>query len=182
MNISVKDDFISLQRQTHIKNIVEDRQNFLWECGDTTTWPNIPPKKQMIHSLVYAGQATSNYTDHIIGCFQELPEWNTHDLFRAKINLNFPHKTRNFIAPHTDFSHPEAVTYLYYIGDSDGLTVIYDDIVKDTPTPSFWWKKTRIKPKQGRAVRFPSNILHSGNVPYKYPERIVLNLIFTPKR
>ena len=76
----------------------------------------------------------------------------------------------------------KSITYLYYINDSDGPTIIYNKRGQkyDTPKPPWWWKKTKVLPKQGRLVRFHSDSVHSGNVPYKYDSRTVLNLIFEP--
>ena len=184
--IEILDDFIPIHYQNHIKNMVDNMPFFM---GDTTRWKEFGGRmKQFTHVLyqdpTYGDDASeSTYCNQFIELFKELPEFKTHRLHRAKLNITLPYKKRYVLAQHTDMHNPEGITILYYINDSDGPTIIYNKRGEkyDTPKPPpWWWKKTKVLPKQGRLVRFPSNTIHSGNVPYKYDSRIVLNLIFKP--
>ena len=60
-------------------------------------------------------------------------------------------------------------TFLYYVNDSDGDTIFYDDNKKEIK---------KFKPKKGTGLIFKSNILHAGSNPVKYDKRIVINYNF----
>lgn len=88
-----------------------------------------------------------------------------YDIMIARIWLTLPYKTElEYARPHTDFGTPHWVV-LYYVNDSDGDTVFFDNnnnIIK------------RVTPKKGRIVLFNGNILHSGGIPKENP-RCVIN-------
>ena len=174
--IEVLDDNLPLNFQIHIKDMI---MKMPFQLEDVTTWKEIEQRKQFVHIL----HNESEYYDRIISFFKVLPEFKTHRLHRAKININLPYKTKSSLTPHTDSYISNSITYLYYVNDSDGPTIIYNKRGQkyDTPKPPWWWKKTKVLPKQGRLVRFPSDSVHSGNVPHTHSSRIVLNLIFHPK-
>ena len=119
---------------------------------------------------------------NILKCFEFLPEFKTHKILRAKLNMNFPYKKENMELPHVDFDDPSYVSYLYYVNESDGPTLFYP---YGSVLPYFYNQtnenKTSVDFKQGRLVRFPSNLLHSSSLPYKYDSRVVLNLMFEPQ-
>lgn len=174
--IEIFDDTISIHDQHHIKNMVEEAMSF--EMYNVTGRNN---SKQFVHVLYsMEHDIRSEHCAKITEYFKDLPEFKTHKLTKAKINITLPYKKRYLLAPHTDSYNSHAITYLYYIIDSDGPTVFYNKRGEknDVPSPPWWWRKTKISPKQGRLVKFPSDMIHSGNVPYTYNSRIVLNLIF----
>ena len=178
--IKILDDFIPIHYQNHIKTMVDDIPFFM---SDTTGWKEIEQMKQFVHILYQRNEYESEHCNKIIELFRGLPEFKTHRLHRAKLNITLPYKKRYVLAPHTDMYNSKSITYLYYINDSDGPTIIYNKRGQkyDTPKPPWWWKKTKVLPKQGRLVRFPSDSVHSGNVPHTHSSRIVLNLIFHPQ-
>ena len=181
--VEVLDDRIPIHYQNHIKNLVKKTG---FELAGVTDWESI---RQFIH-LFYLREPASDIkkspgADTYLEIFKELPEFKTHNLIRGKINITLPYKKRYHLSPHIDFPHPDAVSYLYYVEDTDGPTVIwnkkYDKFIEDNPSPSWWLKKTKVHPQQGRLVKFSANMLHSGNVPYNYNSRTVLSLLFLPK-
>ena len=60
-------------------------------------------------------------------------------------------------------------TLLYYVNDSDGDTLFFDNDLNITK---------RVTPKKNRAILFDSNMLHAGANPIKNETRIVINIIF----
>ena len=199
--IEVIDDFIPKYYQKSIKQMVlNDTMPFLITDITSRDTDTFHTKKQFVHSL-YVGplknrqdrngnmvegiseEYRSSYWNRFMQMFNNIPEFKTHNLLRSKINITLPYKTRYNIEPHTDSIQSDAISYLYYVSDSDGPTVVWDRRGKenDIVDPPWWWKKTKINPKQGRIVRFPSDHLHSGNMPHKYSERIVLNFVFSPR-
>lgn len=67
---------------------------------------------------------------------------------------------------HTDMTENKYITLLYYVMDSDGDTVIFDD-----------GKEVRINPKQGNYVIFNSNLNHRATMPVENKRRIAINCI-----
>lgn len=69
--------------------------------------------------------------------------------------------------PHIDLDYPHTVL-LYYVKDSDGETIIYDDKLNE---------KQRIMPKKGRAVIFDGSQWHTALQP-KLDTRCIINFDF----
>ena len=164
--IEVKNLLTNMQVLSLEKLVSE--QTFPWYYCSTTLGNGAKKDKgQFVHNLY--GEGKYEWNGRLILQFFEgkLPEFKTHNLIRAKINLTTPYKNRNEY-PHTDLETPNSISYLYYFHDSDGPTFFY-------PNP---WKKIKVHPKRGKLVRFPSNLKHSGNNPTKYEKRIVMSLVF----
>jgi hypothetical protein len=78
--------------------------------------------------------------------------------------------------PHVDFTPPVKglVTAIYYINDSDGDTVMFNQL-GDKLLPI-----QTITPKRGRLVMFNGARYHSGNCPTNDKPRALLNINFLP--
>ena len=72
--------------------------------------------------------------------------------------------------PHIDFLYPHTVL-LYYVNDSSGNTIFYDE--------NFKIKQT-INPKKGRIVVFNGDIYHSSTPPRTNDYRCVINFNLKP--
>jgi hypothetical protein len=68
-------------------------------------------------------------------------------------------------------------TLLYYVNNSDGETVIYNEKYEGKPIGKLTVKQ-RIEPVKGRAVIFDSNQLHSACLPIEKRYRLVINCVF----
>tara|TARA_B100001142_G_C14023996_1_gene535466 strand:+ start:27 stop:365 length:339 start_codon:yes stop_codon:yes gene_type:complete len=103
-----------------------------------------------------------------------------------RANLTLPNKTSTLDhhMPHIDsfFEHWNAI---YYVNDSDGDTVIFnetnddydagkDDIMRIQSND--FTIKQRIEPKQGRVVIFPGKYYHSSSFCKDSPYRAVINM------
>lgn len=86
---------------------------------------------------------------------------------RGNIFFQLPSSNNKVLQPHRDLDFPHLV-FLYYVTNSDGDTIFYDDNNSEIK---------RISPKKGRAVIFDGSILHSGSSPTKN-ERIAININF----
>ena len=171
MSITLKE--IPLYASNTIKEII-GHPSFPWYYNSTTVdgAPTSQDKHQLVHNICKFNTSGSPHSDSIYTHLAPyIPEFYTHTLERCKINLNTPYKRKQVILPHIDHTTKGAVSYIYYVHDSDGPTRFYKSK----------WKTEKVYPKQGRLVRFPSNTLHSGNVPYKFENRTVVNFIFLPQ-
>lgn len=101
-------------------------------------------------------------------------------LQRVKINLMLPNPTRvnpnSYNRPHVDHSRVDAMTAIYYVNDSDGDTVIFENVYTGNDPGSLRIAK-RITPKAGSIVMFPSNLYHASSSP-SVDTRSVINFIF----
>lgn len=69
--------------------------------------------------------------------------------------------------PHVDSEDPNKFTFLYYVNNSDGRTVFFED-----KKISF-----EVEPIKGTGVLFRSNTIHAGQIPEINNTRYVINII-----
>ena len=88
--------------------------------------------------------------------------------------LQFPVKERGEIdLPHIDICNKIHIVGLYYVMDSDGDTIIYNEREKDRPD-GIYTIKERVTPKQGRAVLFDGWLMHTAAQPINNVRCIVI--------
>lgn len=164
----VKDNYLPLDKQEIIKNIITKYQT-PWYYHETTAFDKDTKnqKPQLCHYLYMDEQIRSPHYHDIMDQFS-MPEFKTHKLNRVKFNLNLPYKHRRLIKPHWDLVSGRGVSYIYYPITSDGPTVVWHNK----------WQTEKIDPIQGRMIRIPGDMHHTGNTPYKYDRRIVMNIVF----
>lgn len=79
---------------------------------------------------------------------------------------------------HVDDPSGAFLSFLYYVEDSDGETVFFNETYSDTMTKDRLSEKIRVTPKRGRYVIFDSNMYHASASPVDSPRRSVLNFVF----
>lgn len=82
--------------------------------------------------------------------------------------------------PHIDFPFRN-ISAVYYVNDSDGDTIFYDETVEAYSDISHLKKLTEVKrvaPIANRLVMFPGNQVHTGSSPNKHKNRIIINSNF----
>lgn len=114
---------------------------------------------------------TSQYDKMVIPLLQrfllEIKE-NEVQIIRIKANLQTQHTNNSpqlHNTPHVDMQRDHYVL-LYYVNDSDGDTIFFDNENKEIK---------RVSPKRGRFVFFNGKYLHTGSHPYNSDYRIVIN-------
>lgn len=90
-----------------------------------------------------------------------------NSIFLARSFIQLPTPNPFVQSIHTDISQPHNVC-LYYVNDSDGDTIFFDDNENEIK---------RISPKEGRIVVFNGSIKHCGSKPTKFP-RATINICF----
>ena len=102
-------------------------------------------------------------------------------LTKIKITLTLPAAGATDLSygvPHVDFPNTkENMTAIYYVNDSDGDTVIFNE---EYGYQGQLTEKKRITPKQGRLVVFKGKLMHAGNYPTTNKPRIIANINFVP--
>lgn len=188
-DIIVIDDFITPSYQLGIKNIVFSI-HYPWHYEPATAFPNknkpidmfVDGQTQESHQLVnalfngYENTRASNFdfflpvvmqAQDIIQEPTKLIRLKTNLLLRDKV---YPEKFHH--TAHVDTREPHWVM-IYYIQDSDGDTVIFDQTF-GTDFDQLTVKK-RIQPRQGRAVIFNGKYFHTSVSPTLNETRTVIN-------
>ena len=137
---------------------------------------------QFTHVFFQEKKATSSCYDLISDIIHEvektLDKKYLHRLYRAKANLIYKHPNYPegyFNMPHVDMSFEKIESFLYYVNDSDGDTIIFDKTEQDTGVMMI---KNRIKPQKGSGILFDSSFYHSSTPPKQSETRIVINFLF----
>ena len=113
-------------------------------------------------------------------------------LLRIRIGLLTPGNTNDFNTPHIDFATPHH-TVCYYVNDSDGDTVVFDQTMHGEPTDQFTEKaiyehvtKTkftiaaRATPKKGSICSFDGLRFHASSNPKISKRRVVITINYVP--
>lgn len=77
--------------------------------------------------------------------------------------------------PHIDVFNPGFHSLIYYINDSDGDTVLFDQTIDQGHNNLTVME--RFTPKQGSALLIPSNQLHASSCPINTKQRMVINFV-----
>lgn len=126
-----------------------------------------------VHRLFLCEKENKDFTDYaatfhqILYFFAFEKKLNITQILASRIFFQTPQENPEVKKPHIDVYYPHLVL-LYYINDSDGDTIFYDNAQKEIK---------RINPKKGRIVFFDGLIKHSGSTP-KDSHRVILNIDF----
>ena len=133
---------------------------------------------QFTHIFYNMGEKNSSHFDKIVRILEDT-KVNWESIERAKANLTTPlpnSKSGDITVPHQDirpndnyYKNKKFISIIYYVHDTDGDTVFYDNECKKIIK--------KVSPKKGRAVIFDSLIFHSYKRPVKSDKRVVINFI-----
>jgi len=145
---------------------------------------NAVDNPQLYHLIINkeTGITPSNYYNLIYPIFYFLEErtgLSIKDVTRIKANLLMPvnGSVGGVHHPHIDQETPETKTLIYYVKDSDGDTITYNEYYDGTKQNKFTIEK-QVTPKKGTAVLLDTMRFHSSSLPIKYDSRCVINFVF----
>ena len=145
---------------------------------------NLPPPLD-VDTSVSEPLIEESYNDlRIVLYFLEFKfKFKIDSIYRIKTNMGYqmPHNEGLYPPPHFDANDPNMIVAIYYINDSDGPTRLFNKTTHDKLPHKDLKVIAEIEPKQGRAVLFKANRMHTGCSPIKHENRIVSNLVFTSK-
>jgi hypothetical protein len=189
---NVIDNFISKESQNELEKTLIGNKHFpYFYCLDTVdsyneqalfNTSNVLHQPQLVHTLLINNEQKSNAYEPIMSLFDFSQFYNKgYKVSRAKINLLTPPisaTTNQYHVPHFDSSNPNDITVIYYVSNSDGDTVLFNEKYEnDTniiPTVNH-----KVSPQKGRVLIFPSNLLHASSPPLNIDFRCVINFVFT---
>ena len=143
---------------------------------------------QFRHIFVYNGVIKSEwfkYLTPLLARFEQVTGKKIKSYYRIKANLLMPQTGITTQQPHVDnmmeytldsLEVKERVTLLYYVNDSDGDTVMYNEHYTGEPL-GLLTKQQTVSPVKNRAVIFDSNQLHAGCCPKQTDYRMVINIV-----
>ena len=179
MFIKIIDNFANINEQLELINYIKNNNNLLHTFNTTSITnkrfktSNTIDYPQIVHQI-FSG---NKINDKNLFCFiYELLHKNNisnNFIYRIKINTTFPYPNNNIkkYGPiHTDLVDTDikGTSIIYYVNNSDGDTLFFDEKLKI---------KKRISPRQGRAVIFDSDIRHTACCPINSIYRQVINFV-----
>jgi hypothetical protein len=186
------DNFLSLDQILEVSQAVtKNNKNIIWHTLENTSgilqYPKIKDNNITIsedeqHSHAGSFNKTRLSEIHDIGnnilqTFAKKHGIEIKETLRIKANiLNKTNKQDHIHPPHVDMTTPHMVL-LYYVNDSDGDTVIFDQVWHSEKIPELTINRA-ISPKAGAAILFDGLTYHSSASPEQAKERIVLNINF----
>ena len=99
-----------------------------------------------------------------------------NEILRAKLNLVPSFKEDVYQTPHVD-QNTEHKVFLYYINDSDGETIFFNEFFDNTKKTELT-EMIRVKPEMGKGVVFDGLQFHAPTAPKDSSFRVVLNIDF----
>ena len=181
--ILVIDDFVSLEYQEKIKQELMGIGNtFPWYYTEDVTGAgeyDSQHRPALAHEYVRINDDDISEIDSVYhhlftpmlskACqYLKMPEMNViqgRSFLQFPLNLN----SSDDDTPHVDLDEEEHTVVLYYVVDSDGDTVIYNERVESTT----YTVKQKVTPKQGRVVIFDGRQYHTAQQPTKGTRCIV---------
>jgi hypothetical protein len=174
-----------------VQNLIEDvalgnkiswfrNRRATYDDGQPIIFPVTPDSvevHQFGHTIYEDKQPLSPLFPTVLPVISAIP-YTIKQLLRIKMNLCVYAQLDNPNAhgmPHVDFSKitEPLLTAIYYVNDSSGDTLIFDQRVGQSAPLTV---KTRVTPKKGRLVVFDGGLLHAGNTPRSNAPRVNINL------
>ena len=168
-HIRVVDNFLSAEQHSAILRLFTDGSNPLpWYWMDSTSGEeggetSVAYEYGFYHLAFHDGEVLSNSFQTIVPA---LDKAEVETLYRVRFGMQTNIGSSGHHGTHTDMQVPHT-TLLYYIGESDGDTVFFDDngeVVFTNPHTT------------NQAVIFDGSILHASSPPMNYARRLTMNV------
>lgn len=190
--VYVMDDFLPKDILLDIQGYYKSRPDDQWRKGEATTLLD-PPYLTYICNIDDVGQEVLSiliedrvkvdelppFVERLCSFLQETVGMTT--LYRIKINKIAVRPTipQSHNIPHWD--HPDAGYWsmVLYLNDSVGDTVIFDQTRQVLLQTKMLTEAKRVTPREGRAVIFPSRLMHTSSTPDVGETRVVANIVFS---
>jgi hypothetical protein len=173
--IKIIDNIVSKKQQNIIKKYVFSNYFPWYYINDVSILDNPDERKPgLSHYFILNNKVSSDgfkTIECLISATLNKLKIEKAAVIQCRAFLQFPLseniiKGRYVDSPHIDLLEKHTA-FLYYVNDSDGDTVIFEDAKKNKI-------KKKIKPKQGRMVIFDGSYWHSGSQP-RHSNRCVIN-------
>lgn len=128
--------------------------------------------------LIDNNQEISNICREILSIFCIKHNLKIKNIFRERSNISTTTLDLRTSRPHTDTLDKDQYIFLYYINNSDGDTILYNEFSNGEIffTSENITVAQNISPKAGKALLFPARQFHSWSAPKNNSFRAVLNM------
>lgn len=139
---------------------------------------------QFTHTILIDKQQKSiyyHYFSEMLGIIEKEAGSKIKKVIRIKANLmvgdaSYPNDFYN--GPHIDYSGPNLLSFVYYVNDSDGDTILFDTHLDGKEHNISQLKEIyRQTPKGGTGILFDSNRVHTSTTPKLSDRRVVINYV-----
>lgn len=177
MKIKIVDNVVNDYVATEIEQVFLDYYR-VWlynsnTLGDENLDTRYEESFQLIHPILMEGNVESPFADLVLTVPKKIScdlNFSILNYKRVKVNQLIGTSHNKQHPPHTDNDNDNFISMIYYINDSDGDTLFYDqnhNVVHE------------VSPKKNRCVIFPSNILHASTSPVDNERRLVVNYVLS---
>jgi len=186
------DNFLGLEQILEVSQAVtKNNKDIIWHALESTSGTlqylklkdnmiTVSEDKQYSHAASFNNKKISSIHDlgsSILHTFAKKHGIEIKEILRIKANiLNKTDKQNHIHPPHVDMTIPHLVL-LYYVNDSDGDTIFFNEKYSSEENHMLTIDK-RITPKEGAAIVFDGLTYHSSTSPQNTKERIVINIDF----
>lgn len=188
-DIIIDDNFLPAGAAKSIEEEIIYKKPFFFNPAEITDGDFSPLPQRVIgdmfedHPFFTAG--TNNDSDsspildigmYILSMFCQKHNLEAYDIGRVKSNLTTISTSKKVAWPHVD-SRADHFVFLYYVNDSDGDTVLYENKFNgNVYSQEDLVIKESIKPKAGKAILFNGKIFHGITPPQNTNYRCVINM------
>jgi len=182
INLKVIDNFANIKEQLEIISYLNTNtfsylfchtstKNKRFITSSTIDYPQLV--KLIFDEVNVGGEILDNILFSYVYKLLHKNNLSNKSIHRIKVNTTFPYpkNTKQKHGPiHYDLTELDvkAISIIYYINNSDGDTLFFDDKLKTIK---------KVSPRQGRAVVFDSNIKHAACCPINSIHRQVINFV-----
>jgi hypothetical protein len=178
-----------------LQNLICHNPEFHWTYIPSTNAKSAPhimradeqsyESEQLVHAFFLEGAQKSPFFDMVFPFFYFLEDKTgvvvgSIERIKANMLLRKDSQENAYNAPHVDIPEPGWKSLLYFVIDSDGDTVLFNEKFEAGSKKPLTVQK-RVAPKKGTAILFDSNTWHASTNPRVHPNRLVINFIFGPK-
>ena len=185
-DVTVIDDFIDKEYQEEIKNILLGTNSFIrgkvkifqfdwYFLNDVTDAFSDRQQKRCALTHAYAGldwgeDEDDEFNNLFLPMLSEVckkMDFDNLKILQGRSFLQFPLnlKDKTPDTPHIDIEDKEHIVALYYVCDSDGDTIIYNERKDQGLEAKSYTIKEKVTPKQGRMVIFDGTLYHTAEQP-----------------
>lgn len=151
--------------------------SFEWKWYDYSSYDYTDKLSQLVHPLFLEGKPVSSHYESfksLLYFFEDRTGIEIKNILKLKVNLkpqtNVYTEEEIDASIHKDMLEDDNyISIVYYINDSDGDTVVYDEDKKtivDSMTPS-----------SGGCIYFNSNQWHKATPPKETSKRLIVNIV-----
>jgi hypothetical protein len=188
--IKIIDDFLE---PPYLKLIQDSfNKNFPWYYLDNISTPDVSNITSFgfYHILVFDKKFTNSKFVPLFEklIFKMLEATQLKTILKVRADMTMFSKDKTIHVPHIDLLQDvdgvsnNHISAIFYVNDSDGDTVIFNErkhTTEDlTPNINDLTIKERITPKQNRFVMFSGSHIHTGHSPSNHKNRILINANF----